>query len=223
MKRSLLIGASVIAVGLTATTALVGPELLAGYRFMDALDLHYRDYEANGGPWPQIQDSCALCHGVKGQPRDGQYAALAGQPAAYLEAQLHAFADGRRHSAQMGPLAANLSDTQIRSLANYFAQQPPETTEAPERDDALTQAGQVTLTAKGCIACHGENLSGGPLGPRIAGQGKGYLLDQLKAFKHRQRQDPSQGMNAIAGMLTDAELEAIAHYLAGLAPQPKAR
>ncbi|AOE86018.1 c-type cytochrome [Pseudomonas sp. TCU-HL1] len=223
MKRPFLIGATVITAGLAAAATLVGPELLAGYRFMDALDGYYSDYEANGGPWPQIQDSCALCHGVRGQPRDGQYAALAGQPAVYIEAQLHAFADGRRHSAQMGPLAANLSDAQIKSLADYFSRQAADTTEAPEQDSARAQSGQATVAAKGCIACHGANLSGRPLGPRIAGQGEGYLLDQLKAFKQGQRQDPTRAMNAMAGVLTDDEIKATAHYLAGLKPKPDAR
>nr|WP_044875361.1 c-type cytochrome [Pseudomonas sp. LFM046] len=218
MKRVLLIGAAVMVAGLTTAAAVVGPEMLAGYRFMDAVDRYYIAYEANGGAWPQIQDSCALCHGVNGQPRDAQYAALAGQPAPYIEAQLHAFAEGRRHSAQMGPLAANLSDTQIKALADYFSRQTPDTTEAPEPDDALAKRGQAVVAAKGCIACHGENLSGGPLGPRIAGQGADYLSDQLQAFKQGQRQDPSQVMNAMAGSLSDEELQATVHYLSGLAP-----
>lgn len=218
MKRAFLIGGALVAAGLTAAAATVGPELLAGYRFMDALDRYYASYEANGGAWPQTQDSCALCHGVNGQPRDAQYAALAGQPASYIEAQLHAFAEGRRHSAQMGPLAANLSDAQIKALADYFSRQLPGTTEAPERDDALAKRGEAVVAARGCIACHGENLSGGPLGPRIAGQGDGYLSDQLKAFKRGQRQDPSQAMNAMASSLSDEELKATAHYLSGLTP-----
>ncbi|MDH4560467.1 c-type cytochrome [Pseudomonas sp. BN411] len=218
MKRALLFSAAAMAAGLLTAAAVVGPELLSGYRFMDALDRYYAGYEANGGAWPQIQDSCALCHGVNGQPRDAQYAALAGQPAAYIETQLHAFAEGRRRSAQMGPLAANLSDTQIKSLADYFSRQRPETTEAPERDDALAKRGEAVVAARGCIACHGERLSGGPLGPRIAGQGEGYLSDQLKAFKHGQRQDPAQAMNAMASSLSDEELKATVHYLSGLAP-----
>lgn len=218
MKRAVLIGATTLAAGLTVASLVIGPELVAGYRFMNALDNHYADYEANGGAWPQIQDSCALCHGANGQPKDGQYAALAGQPVAYIEGQLQAFAQGRRHSPQMGPLAASLNDTQIKALSGYFARQTAVTTETPQRDDALAQHGQATVSARGCTACHGESLSGGPLGPRIAGQGEGYLLDQLKAFRQGQRQDPTQAMNAILNTLTDDELKAAAHYLAGLTP-----
>lgn len=218
MKRAVVIGAVVTVAALAVSSAIYGPEMVAGYRFMDALDRYYAGYEANGGAWPQFQDSCALCHGANGQPRDARYAALAGQPAAYLEAQLHALAQGRRHNPQMGPLAANLSEAQIKTLAEYFARQQPETTEMPSADEALAQRGQAVVAARGCSACHGEKLSGGPIGPRIAGQGEVYLLDQLKAFKQGQRQDPTQGMNAVAGSLSEEDLKATAHYLATLTP-----
>lgn len=218
MRRAFFIGAALIAAALLASAAIFGPELLSGYRFMDALDRHYVDYEANGGAWPQTQDTCTLCHGAGGQPQDGQYAALAGQPAAYIQTQLHAFATGRRHSPQMEPLAASLSETQILTLAEYFANQQPGITEAPERNDVLSQRGKMTVATHGCVACHGNKLSGGPIGPRIAGQGEGYLRDQLKAFRQGQRKDPNQAMNAIASQLSDDEIEATAHYLAGLAP-----
>lgn len=218
MKRALRIGAALVAVGLAAAAATVGPELLTGYRFMQALDRYYTGYEADGGPWPQVQDNCALCHGVGGQPSNGQYAALAGQPAAYIQAQLHAFAAGRRHSPQMQPLAANLDDAQIQSLAEYFTRQRPVITEPPKRDEPLARQGQATITARGCSACHGQDLSGSPLGPRIAGQGEAYLRDQLKAFRHGTRQDPTQAMNAMASLLSERDIQATAHYLASLPP-----
>lgn len=218
MKRAWIIGAVVTTAALAVSSALLGPEIVAGYRFMEALDQHYADYQADGGTWPQLQDSCALCHGERGQSNNTQYASLAGLPAAYIEAQLHAFAEGRRHSPQMSPLAAGLSGEQIKTLAAYFARQTPEGVEAPPHDDALKQLGQATVTAKGCAACHGDGWVGGPLGPRLAGQGEGYLIDQLSAFKHGQRQDPTQAMNAITSTLSAEEIRAAAHFLAGHAP-----
>ncbi|WP_434707097.1 c-type cytochrome [Pseudomonas sp. R1-1] len=107
---------------------------------MQAVDQRDAAYQANGGAWPQLQDTCALCHGASGQPRDAQYAALAGQPTAYIENQLRAFAEGRRHSAQMQPLAANLTDEQIKRLASYSAEQQPGVTEAPPRMMRWTSA-----------------------------------------------------------------------------------
>ncbi|EPJ0602704.1 c-type cytochrome [Pseudomonas aeruginosa] len=218
MKRALVIGAAVATAALAVSSAIYGPEIVVGYRFMEALDQHYAGYQADGGAWPQLQDSCALCHGERGQSSNAQYATLAGLPAAYIEAQLHAFAEGRRHSPQMSPLAASLSDQQIQSLAAYFARQTAQRTETPADDSALAQSGQATITAKGCATCHGEGLAGGPLGPRLAGQGEGYLIDQLNAFKHGQRKDPTQAMNAMASTLSAEEIRATAHFLAGQAP-----
>ncbi|MCO8312927.1 c-type cytochrome [Pseudomonas mandelii] len=218
MKRSIVIGAIVAATALAGSATIYGPELLAGYRFMNAVDQHDAEYQANGGAWPQLQDTCALCHGARGQPRDAQYAALAGQSASYIESQLHAFAEGRRYSAQMSPLAANLTDEQIKHLANYFAEQKPGVTQVTMKDDSLQQHGQRTVAANGCAACHGEKLSGGPLAPRLAGLGQLYLTDQLTAFKHGQRKDPTQAMNALAGSLSDEDIKAMAHYLANLTP-----
>ncbi|MCE1116818.1 MULTISPECIES: c-type cytochrome [Pseudomonas] len=217
-KRTWLYAAAVVTAGVLGAAALYGPELLAGYRFMDALDRHYASYEANGGAWPQPQDACTLCHGVRGQPANAQYPALAGQPVAYLQAQLHAFAQGQRHSPQMQPLAASLSDERIKALAEYFARQAPHITDAPEPDDALRARGQASVTARGCVACHGAQLSGSPVGPRLAGQGQAYLLEQLVAFKQGLRTDPSGAMNATASLLEQDELQALAHYIAGLTP-----
>lgn len=218
MKRVIVIGAIVAATALAGSAVVYGPKLLAGYRFMNAVDQHDAEYQANGGAWPQRQDTCTLCHGARGQPENAQYAALADQPASYIETQLQAFAEGRRHSAQMSPLAANLTDEQIKYLANYFAQQKPGMTEITTADESLQQHGQRTVAANGCVACHGEKLSGGPLAPRIAGQGQLYLTDQLMAFKLGQRKDPTQAMNALAGSLSEDDIRAVAHYLANLTP-----
>ncbi|AZD60963.1 Cytochrome c4 [Pseudomonas chlororaphis subsp. aurantiaca] len=223
MKRAIVIGTVVVATALAGAGALYGPELVAGYRFMNTLDEHNARYLANGGAWPQLQDTCALCHGARGQPANTRYASLAGQSAAYIEAQLQAFAQGRRHSAQMSPLAANLTQEQIKFLADYFSRQTAGQTEAPASDQALEQRAKAKVATTGCVACHGENLSGGPLAPRIAGQGQLYLTDQLTAFKQGQRKDPTQAMNALASTLSEDDIKAVAHYLGTLAPAPGAK
>ncbi|MDU9393923.1 c-type cytochrome [Pseudomonas sp. zfem002] len=217
-KRTLLWSSALLVGALLGAAAVYGPELVAGYRFMNALDRHYASYEANGGAWPQPQDACALCHGVRGQPENAQYPALAGQPAAYLQAQLQAFAQGKRHSPQMQPLVADLGEARIQALAEYFARQEPRITHAPAPDDALQARGQASVAARACSACHGAQLSGSEIGPRLAGQGQAYLLEQLQAFKQGRRTDPSGAMNATVSLIPDDELQALAHYLAGLAP-----
>ncbi|CAI8728814.1 cytochrome subunit of sulfide dehydrogenase [Pseudomonas donghuensis] len=217
MKRALLIGVAVGVTGLVLAAVIAGPQMLAGYRFMSALDSHYARYDADVGTWPQPQDTCNACHGASGQSQNEQYPSLAGQQASYLQAQLQAFAQGKRHSAQMEPLAATLSDDQIASLAQYFARQTPLRTDTPAADERLSAEGQASAAARGCSACHGSDFMGGATGPRLAGQGQAYLLSQLLAFKQGTRTDPSGAMNATAGLLSPAEAQALAHYLAGLA------
>ncbi|GGO85287.1 cystathionine beta-synthase [Marinobacterium nitratireducens] len=218
MKRAVKIGAAVAGTTLVVAGTVLGPEIVSGYRFMGALDAYYADYETNVGAWPQLQDSCFQCHGVNGQSGNAQYASLAGLPATYIENQLQAFAEGRRHDPQMGPLAASLDDGRIAQLADYFSRQSPARNEAAAKDSALEQRGQATVAANACTSCHGDHLMGGPIAPRLAGQGELYLVDQLKAFKSGQRQDANRAMNGIAGTLSDTDIAATARYLAGLTP-----
>ncbi|WP_310649990.1 c-type cytochrome [Pseudomonas juntendi] len=218
MKRALLIGVAVGVTGLVLAAVIAGPQLLAGYRFMKGLDSHYASYDADVGNWPQPQDTCTACHGTSGQSQNEQYPSLAGQNADYLQAQLHAFAEGKRHSAQMEPLAASLTDAQIVSLAQYFARQLPRSTDSPTLDEQLSAKGKAIAAARGCSACHGSDFMGGEAGPRLAGQGKAYLLSQLLAFKQGIRTDPSGAMNATVGLLSPAEAQALAHYFADLDP-----
>src|SRR5262249_2628220 len=132
-----------------------------------------------------------------------------------------AFAEGQRRNSQMGPLAADLTDNQIKLLAAYFARQTPDRNEAVAGNLALERRGQATAAAKNCAASHGEHPTGGPLGPRLAGQGEIYLTGQLAAFKLGELKDPTQAMNQIAGSLSEEEIKTTARYVAGLAPASK--
>lgn len=214
MKRAIFVGVAVAAVGLAVAGAAFGPGLLAGRKFERAYAAHFARVEAEGGA--QLQDGCVLCHGSGGQSRNAQYPALAGQPAAYIEAQLHAFAEGRRHSPQMGPLAASLSEAQIKALAAYFERQVPDRNEAVAVDATAEAAGKAEVAAGACASCHGEGLTGSPIAPRLAGQGEAYLADQLVAFKRGDRLDPTQTMNGLAGRMSQAQIKASAHYIASL-------
>jgi cytochrome c553 len=220
MRRAFVIGAVVAAAGVVAGGAMYGPDLWAGQRFQAAFDRHFASTQADTGAWPPLQDTCGLCHGPKGQPRNAQYPALAGQPAPYLEAQLHAFAEGRRPSPQMGPLAGNLTEAQIKQLAAYYARQTPHPNEPVAADALLRQQGLAIVGAKSCASCHGEGLTGGPLAPRLAGQGETYLADQLAAFKSGARRDPTQAMEAMAAGMSETEIRAAANYIAGLSARP---
>lgn len=72
------------------------------------------------------------------------------------------------------------------------------------------EAGKAKVTAV-CGACHGmDGNSMVPNFPKLAGQHEDYIVNQLKAFKAGQRQDPT--MAPQAATLTDQEMADVAAY-----------
>lgn len=69
--------------------------------------------------------TCQACHGINGVGIADMYPNLAGQKAAYLEAQLKAFRDGTRQNPIMAPMAKQLTDTEIANVAAYYASLNP--------------------------------------------------------------------------------------------------
>lgn len=62
-----------------------------------------------------------------------------------------------------------------------------------------------------CAGCHGPaGKAVNPLWPNLAGQNAPYLAKTLRDYQSGARQDPS--MTALAGTLTDAEIEAISDW-----------
>lgn len=215
MKK--LIALSVVAL-IAGLVALYGRDALDLYRLMDHIATSSEASEADGGPWPRLTDACAGCHGRQGHSQHQQYPSLAGQPAPYLAAQLQRFASGERASPNMGPLAMTLSEADIQFLSAYFAKQPASANESFKPDAALQARGEKLVATGGCAACHGEGLGGRDQFPGLAGQGHDYLLAQLDAFAQGRRQDPTGAMTAISATLSAEDRQALAHYLAALAP-----
>ncbi|TCG07222.1 cytochrome C [Paraburkholderia steynii] len=218
MKRVWIASAVVVLAGVVGVGALYGREYLDGMQFEKSMSEIDKTEVANGGPWPQPQETCVFCHGARGQSVNAWYPALSGQPEAYLAVQLHAFASGQRPNPYMGAIARELTDGQIKSLAAYFARQTPSQSEAVQTQTALEKQGMALVAAKSCQACHGALFMGqGPV-PRLAGQGDAYLAKQLAAFKTGERHDPSGAMNGMAATLSGEDIHAVAAYLAGLMP-----
>lgn len=92
------------------------------------------------GAWERNIPPCTSCHGSNGMGVGNTFPPLAGQSAAYLEAQLHAFKNGARNekanrkkqmaaaakrfndpNGLMRHIAASLTDVEIKMLAEYFS------------------------------------------------------------------------------------------------------
>lgn len=82
---------------------------------------------------------------------------------------------------------------------------------------AHAQDGAQLYQARGCTACHGPNGAKpiAPNYPKIAGQNAAYALVQMQDIKSGKRNNGlSQIMKPIVANVPDAELKAIADWLA---------
>ena len=81
--------------------------------------------------------------------------------------------------------------------------------------------GATLYKTKTCIACHGPEGRKPiqPNYPRLAGQNKAYLLQQMKDIKSGARNNGNTAaMKGVMHLVNDAEMEAIADYLSSLKP-----
>ncbi len=173
------------------------------------------------------QAVCAACHGPDGNATGNAYPKIAGQNEVYLAKQLHNFkAEGgstvpTRQNPIMAPIAAALSDTDIRNVTAYYATQAYKPASAKnastvELGQKIWRAGIADHGVPACAACHGPNGAGIPIQyPRLAGQWGEYNEAQLNAFRSGTRHN-NVAMMAIASRLSEADIKAVADYAAGL-------
>lgn len=166
--------------------------------------------------------TCANCHGPHGDSISSAFPRLAGQQAAYIEAQLKAFKDQTRGDpyaqAYMWGMASQLDGDTIKRLAAYYATERPH---PGRKGDAAKVAKGKTIFEKGlpesdvpsCSTCHGEDAQGKDAVPRLAGQHPEYLVKQMAAFKSLQRGN-NMMMHAITDKMTLEQMQAVAEYAA---------
>ncbi|MBC8735571.1 c-type cytochrome [Paraburkholderia sp. UCT31] len=161
---------------------------------------------------------CTMCHGERGMS-GANSPNLAGQYAIMVYKQLQDFQSGARANAVMAPMAANLSDQDMRDLAAYYASLP-----RPRLAQGLDAAGAPGIVLHGaplrnipaCATCHGgiDNKAGSPW---LDGLPAAYTQAQLQAFASGERHnDISEQMRNIARNMTPDEIAAAASYYANL-------
>lgn len=69
----------------------------------------------------QAPDACVSCHGADGLSQLLDAPNLAGETNIYIDTQLKAFKRGRRTHEIMSSVAADLSDAEIRAIADWYA------------------------------------------------------------------------------------------------------
>lgn len=140
-----------------------------------------------------------------------------------------------RAVAEMTGIVSNLSAQDIADIAAYFASQNTQLSGSKAEQvqvnsgllvDSLElgrrtyRAGNASNGVPACTGCHTPDGKGNsPAGfPRLSGQHPDYIEKQLRAFRAGDRTNDGDQMimRAVAEKLSDAEIKALANYIAGL-------
>jgi cytochrome c553 len=165
--------------------------------------------------------ACVSCHGAAGNSTIVANPKLAGQIEAYTHKQLIDFTTPQRNQPVMTLYSKMLTEDEKRNLAAYLATQKQTPGAARNKDTVelgrkIYRGGIAEKGVAACASCHGAAGSGIPAQyPRLAGQHQDYTVAQLLAFKSRARNNSPQ-MSALSERMSDAEMKAVADYIAGL-------
>ena len=164
---------------------------------------------------------CSSCHGPGGHSVSPTFPRLAGQQKDYIEVELKAFRDHTRadphaHTYMWG-MAAKLTDQTIAGVAAYYSAQTPAVGAPGDPADMaagkkIFEQGIEARDVPACMGCHGEHAEGnGPI-PRLAGQHRDYIAEQLTNFASNAR--ANEIMHENSKNLTPDEIRAVAAYVA---------
>ena len=159
--------------------------------------------------------ACASCHNADGNSAIAANPKLAQQHPEYILKQLQDFKSGKRKSPIMQPLAAKLSDQDMRDIAWFVGSKKIKTGFSKEKDlvalgERIYRGGIADRQIPACAGCHSPNGAGMPAQyPRLGGQHADYTAAQLVAFRDKVRLN-SVPMNDVAAKLNDREIKAVA-------------
>lgn len=139
---------------------------------------------------------------------------LAGQQKLFLENQLVLIREGLRGTEVMQKLMHGVSDKEIVAIADHYSRAPTRPAAGPKADAKLIERGRQLAGKHRCGICHLSDFGGQNQVPRIAGQREDYLLDSMRAFRDKPKPGTDTIMSAAVYGVPDADLAAIAHYLA---------
>jgi cytochrome c553 len=168
-----------------------------------------------------LERNCAWCHGPSFQgftsaPR------LAGQKAGYIERQITDFQAHARDNPLsrhvMWGAARPISPEVAGEIAAYLSSLDAEAAndgheELVEKGRAIYQVGDGAQNVPSCVVCHGPQGQGTGAIPRIGGLSYEYLKRRLERWGEGYHASAAFPMPAVAGQLSDYEIDAIASYL----------
>ena len=196
--------------------------LIAGLVLISWLNLASAEGDAERGS--TLTATCVACHGDDGNSLAGSFPNIAGQNEKYLLKQLRDMKSGARAQNLMVGIVDSLSDQDMQDLAAFYAgKTAAESVADPElalQGEHIYRSGIARKGVAACSACHSPTGQGNDLAsfPKLAGQWTEYTEAQLKAFRvgERHNDGESKMMRLPAMDLSDAEIAAVASYIAGL-------
>ena len=170
--------------------------------------------------------ACGGCHGVDGNSMVPMFPSLAGQGEKYIAKQIADFkaATTRKDDTMVGMAAMLVTEQDALDVGAFFASQKLNST-APVDESKLAlgreiyKGGNLQTGVPACQGCHGPTGAGNSAAgyPQLGGQFTDYTMKQLRAFKDGSRSNDDRSMmRNVMKPMTDAELEAVAQYIASL-------
>ena len=202
---------------LILSRSLIGLLMLVGMSSAPAIAGDAKAGERKSG-------ACVACHGPNGNAANPSFPSLAGQVPGYIADQLARFKSGERNSPIMAGVVSQLSDKSMADLDSYYAEQVTNlgSITAGEQELALQgekiyRGGYAPMRISACMSCHGPSGHGVPRRyPRVAGQGREYLEQQLLVFKAGTRPSYGDIMTNISFALSVPQIKALAAYMHAL-------
>ena len=165
----------------------------------------------------QRLQACMACHGPKGNSQIADIPSLAAQPKLFLENQLVLIREGVRDIPAMKALLDGVTDDDISRMARWFAEQPLQP-QPRASVNALHAKGQQLAEQTRCGICHLPTYIGREQMPRLAGQREDYLLHAMRTMQAGKAIGRDPIMTASILGISDADLQALAHYFSQIKP-----
>lgn len=175
--------------------------------------------QAAAKPPAVVEQVCSACHGLDGNSVIPTVPKLSGRHAEYLIRELRDFASGKRKSDVMGALAQTIDPADLKPIAEHFAKQKPTSEKvtdaaAAARGEKLFQDGDEDRGVPACAGCHEEDGAGTKRFPRLAGQHREYLIDQMMKFRNDvHTYAGARFMREVTKRMTESEIQAVAEYM----------
>ncbi|MCK5876079.1 MAG: c-type cytochrome [Candidatus Marithrix sp.] len=182
------------------------------------LTIHEANEIRHNGEKLYVNKGCVACHGDNANtPTQPQYPSLAGQNKEYTIAQIDDIKNGLRNNGYSIVMRGTIivDHNEIEIIAEWLESLPLNIIE----DKFKNTKGAELFKNKSCNTCHGDDTKSPSLSvyPKLAGQDKDYLFNQMKDIKSGKRNNGnSAAMQGILYNLTEQDMEIIAEWLESL-------